>query len=164
MTSKTNSGDFVLEVANLGKDVVTSFTKFITSRKVQERHLETILASVSITTSILLDLGTTINQHEKHVNIADEVTRPTCETCRVDFEKLLVLSKEASESGMWIREGTLGGKPVAAEIDPWFLFNIGLGGREKAAEFWKRMEATRYNLVTISDTLKYKIFKELKDQ
>lgn len=162
--SADHPGDFVLEVANIGTEVVTSFTKFITSRKVQERRMENVLACVSITTSLLLDLGSTINKHEKDVYINDDVTRATCETCKADLKKLLVLSKEASENGMWIREGTLGGKPVAAEIDPWFLFNVGLGGREKSAEFWNRLEATRYSLVALTDTVKYKIFKELKER
>lgn len=97
--SVTRPGDFVLEVANLGQDVVSSFTKFITARKIQERELENILATVSITTSILTDLGSTINKYDKDAYIEDEVTRPTCETCKTDFEKLLVISNEAGERG-----------------------------------------------------------------
>jgi len=157
-------GAFALEVAGIGREVVKAFTKCITSRMIQERHMETILATLSITTSILTDLGTTINKHAKDVYINDDVTRPTCETCKESLEKLLVISKEASESGIWMREGTLGGKSVAAEIDPWFLFNVALGGREQAAEFWAGMETTRYSLVALTDTVKYKIYKELNQQ
>jgi hypothetical protein len=162
--SDTRPGDFVLEVANLGQDVVASFTKFITTRKIQERELENILATVSITTSILTDLGSTINKYDNDAYIEDEVTRPTCETCKADFEKLLVISNEAGKRGIWVREGTLGGKPVSAEIDPWFLFNLGLGGPVKSGEFFNRLDATRYSLVALTDTVKYKIFKVLKEQ
>lgn len=155
---------FVLEVANLGQEVIASFTRFITTRKIQERRLENTLATLSITTSILTDLGTTINKFNKDAYIEDEVTRPTCETCKADFETLLVISNEAGERGIWVREGTLGGKPVSAEIDPWFLFNVGLGGPAQSAEFFNRLDATRYSLVALTDTVKYKIFKVLKEQ
>jgi len=163
-TPNDQPGAFALEVAGVGREVVKAFTKCITSRMIQERHMETILATLSITTSILTDLGTTINKHAKDVYINDDVTRPTCETCKENLQKILVISKESTESGIWMREGTLGGKPVAAEIDPWFLFNVALGGREQAAEFWAGMETTRYSLVALSDTVKYKIFKELNEQ
>jgi len=63
-----------------------------------------------------------------------------------------------------MREGTLGGNPVTAEVDPWFLFNLALGGNEKSADFWARLEDTRYCLVALTDTIKYKIFKELNKQ
>jgi hypothetical protein len=157
-------GAFVLEAAAVGTEVIASFTKIITSRKIQERQLENILATVSITTSLLTDLGTTINKYKNKVYIGGDVTGATCETCKADLEKLLVLSKEATEKGLWLREGTLGGKPVAAEVDPLFLFNVGLGGHKKSADFWMKLNATRYSLVALTDTVKYKIFKELNKQ
>jgi hypothetical protein len=97
-------GSFVLEVAKIGDEVVRSFMKFITTRKIQERRMESILATVSITTSILADLGATINKYWKDVYIEDDVTRPTCETCKTDLETLLLISKEVGERGIWLRE------------------------------------------------------------
>lgn len=163
-TSNPPPGAFVLEVARTGEDVVRSFMKFITTRKIQERRMESILATISITTSMLADLGNLINQYSTDVYIEDDVTRPTCQTCKADFETLLLISNEAGEKGIWLREGTLGGKPVSAEIDPYFLFNVGLGGQVKSAEFFQRLDSTRYSLVALTDTIKYKIFKVLKEQ
>ena len=107
----TSPGHFVLEIASLGQDVVTSFIKFITTRKIQERELENILVTISITTSILLDLESTINKYEQEVYVEDEVARPTCETCKADLEKLLIISKEAGGRGIWVREATLDRSP-----------------------------------------------------
>lgn len=162
MEASTESpGAFALEVAALGRELQTTFTKFITTRKVQERRMESILATISITTSLLTDFGEFIDEHAYVDYINDDVTRPTCQTCKADFETLLVMTKEAAEQGMWRNSGVLGGKAVTAEVDPWFLFNVGLGGKEKSADFWARIEATRYSLVALTDTVKYKIYKEL---
>lgn len=162
MEASTESpGAFALEVAALGRELQTTFTKFITTRKVQERRMESILATISITTSLLTDFGEFIDEHAYVDYINDDVTRPTCQTCKADFETLLVMTKESAEQGMWRNSGMLGGKAVTAEVDPWFLFNVGLGGKEKSADFWARIEATRYSLVALTDTVKYKIYKKL---
>jgi len=96
-------GAFVIQVANLGTEVVVSFTKFIDSRRMQDQQMENILATLSSTKSILAQLGTTINKYKKEVYIEDEITRPTCETCKADLEKLLVILKEADKSGIRVR-------------------------------------------------------------
>jgi hypothetical protein len=154
-------GAIALEVAALGNEVMASFTKFITSGKIPNHSMENILGHISITTSVLTDLGTTINNHVNVCYISDDVIRPTCESCKTDLTKLLVLFKEASEKGMWEREGTLGGKPVTAEVDPWILIDFALSTTEPSHEFWSRVVATPYGLVALRDTVNYKIFKEL---
>lgn len=159
-----NPGAFVLEVAEVGKGVLATFTEYVLSRKVQDRRLETMLAIISITTSLLKDLGSTLNTYQNVVHIKDEVTRPMCETCKNDFEKLTAMSKEAKEKGMWITESQLSGQSVATEVDPWFIFNVALGGPEKGEQFLSRMDATRFGLVALNDTIKYKIFRELDRQ
>lgn len=117
-----------------------------------------------MTTSLLLELGNFVNEHREEVYIGDEVLRPTVQTCKADFEKLQVMTREATENGLWIREGTLGGNLVTAEVDPWFLFSVALGGREEGTKFWGRLDSTRYSIVVLQDTIKYKIFKEMKAQ
>jgi hypothetical protein len=164
MNSQAPPGAFVLDVAAIGTEVTTAFTRFVTTRKIQDRRMETIVATLSITTTLLKDIGITVNKYVNDVIVDDDVTRPTCETCKTNFEKLLVIAKEAGEKGIWGREGTLGGKPMTAEIDPYFLFDMSLGGRQESAEFFKRLESTRYSLVALNDTIKYKIFKVLKEE
>ena len=61
-------------------------------------------------------------------------------------------------------EGTLGGKPVSAEVDPYFLINVGLGGQVQSADFFNRLDTTQYSLAVLLNTIKYKIFKVLKEQ
>lgn len=92
------------------------------------------------------------------------MTRPICETYKTDLEKLLVISTEAGKRGIWVKEGTIGGTFVSAEIDHWFWFNVALGGPRQSVDFFKRLDATRYSLDALTDTVKYKIFKVLDEQ
>lgn len=157
-------GTFVLEVAELGKDVLSTFTQFVLSRKVVDHRLETLLATISITTSLLVALGFTINKYENDYHVEDSLTRPTCETCKADFEQLIAMSEIAKEKGGWITESPAGGQPVATEVDPWFVFNVTLGQGEKANKFWSRLNQTRQTLDALNDSLKYKIFKQLDQE
>ena len=157
-------GTFVLEVAELGKDVLSTFTQFVLSRKVVDHRLETLLANISITTSLLVDLGSTINKYQNEYHVKDEITRPTCQTCKEDFEQLIAMSKVAKEKGGWITESAAGGQPIATEVDPFFVFNVTLGRGEKANQFWWRLNQTRQKLVALNDTIKYKVFKALNEQ
>ena len=155
-------GSFALEVADLGKDVLSTFTQFVLSRKVVDHRLETLLATISITTSLLVALGSTINKYESDYHIEDQVTRPTCENCQAVFEQLIAMSEIAKEKGGWITESPAGGQPIATEVDPWFVFNATLGQEEKANRFWLRLNQTRQTLDALNDSIKYKIFKHLE--
>jgi len=53
---------------------------------------------------------------------------------------------------------------VSAEVDPYFLINEGLGGQAQNAEFFRRLDTTRYSLAALLKTVRYKIFKVLKEQ
>lgn len=164
MAANQRPGAFVLEVADLGKEVLSIFTKFVLSRKVRDHRLETLLANISITTSLLVDLGSTINKYENDYHVKDGLTKPICETCKADFEQLIVLANIAKEKGCWITEGVIGGKSVATEVDTFFIFDITLGIGEKAMQFWTRLNETRGTVDALNDMIKYKILKELNQQ
>lgn len=164
MAANQRPGAFVLEVAELGKEVLSNFTKYVLSRKVRDHRLETLLANISITTSLLVDLGSTINKYENDYHVKDGLTRPTCETCKADFEQLIVLANIAKEKGGWITEGALGGQSTATEVDTFFIFDITLGIGEKSMQFWARLNESRQMLDALNDMIKYKILKELNQQ
>ena len=155
-------GAFVLEVGDLGREVHSTLTQFILSRKVVDHRLETVLATISITTSLLVALGSTINRYKDDYRLNDQVTRPICETCKADFEQLIAMSENAKEKGSWITESPTGSQPIATEVDPWFVFNLTLGQEEQANNFWSRLNQTRQTLDALLDSLKYKILKQLE--
>ena len=161
---ETRAADFVLRVADLGNTVVTTFTKFITSGKVHDKRLESMYATLSITASLLTELGTTMKKYENDVPIKDDITRPTCEICKADLEKLLALLQEAIKNGNWVTGGTLGGKPVSTALDPFYLFTVALGGGSAAQEFNYRLSDTRKGLLQLIDAVRYTIFKKLDQQ
>jgi hypothetical protein len=111
-------GTLILEVADVGKEVLSTFTQFVLSRKVVDHRLETLLATISITTSLLVALGSTINKYESDYHVNDEITHPTCKNCKADFEQLIAMSEIAKEKGGWIIESRIGGQPIATEVDP----------------------------------------------
>ncbi len=155
------SGDFVLDVAKIGQSLMTSFTKFITYRKVQDRRLENLYATLSLTTTTLTELGTTINKYENDFHIKDEAFRPICETAKANLEKFLILINEGICSGVWKNDGTLGGQAFTAEVDPWLLITVSLGGREQAKNYWKSLDDTRDSLLELNDIVNYMILKTL---
>ncbi len=53
---------------------------------------------------------------------------------------------------------------MTAKVDPWFLFDIGLGGREEAENLWISLDDARDTLVILKDTLKFMILNNLKLQ
>ena len=158
------AADFVLIVADLANTVVTTFTKFITNGKLCDKELESMFATLSITASLLSELGTTMKKYEEDVPIKDDITRPTCEICRRDLEKLLDLLQEAIKNGNWVTIGTLGGQPVSTTLDPLYLFTVALGGSKAAQEFTSRLGDTRRGLLQLIDAVKYTIFKKLNQE
>src|SRR5450432_4171019 len=148
-------GAFILEVAGSGRNVATTFAKYITSQKGRIANLETLYADISISASLLTDLGTMINKYENDVYIRDDITRPICEICATHFEKLQVVLREAAETGMWKSDGG---------VNVWVLFCTALGGLREAAELCRRIESTRHSLLLLADTIKYTIFKKLNEE
>ena len=104
-----SQGAFVPEVGELGKEVLSTFSKFVLSRKVHSHRLETLLATISITTSLLIKLGSTTNKYKNVYVVEDELTRPICQACKEDFEKLIHMAKTAKEKGVWVTETPSGG-------------------------------------------------------
>ncbi|KAE9379063.1 hypothetical protein N431DRAFT_397057 [Stipitochalara longipes BDJ] len=163
-TTNEHPGDFILDVANTGTSLMTAFTKFLTYRKVSDNGLENLYATISITTSVLRELGVTINKHEKEFLVKDEITKSTTQQCKENFDKLLVFVAEADSQGIWKHDGMLGGQTVTSEVDPWFLITIGIGGWEEAEKFWKSLNNVRDTLLRIKDAVKYMILKDLKEK
>ncbi|KAL2074718.1 hypothetical protein VTL71DRAFT_8497 [Oculimacula yallundae] len=157
-------GDSILAIAETGKVLITSYTKFITYRKVHDRRLENLYATLSLTTNMLTELGTTLNKYENDFRIKNEVTGPICETAKVNLEKFLVMVNEGISNSAWKSDGTMGGQTITTEIDPWFLITMALGGREEARVFWKSLDDTRDTLLELNDIVKYRILKSLSDK
>jgi len=155
-------GAFVLEVADIGNDVLSSLTQFVLSRKISDHRLDALLATVSVTTSLLVALGSTINKYVNDYRVEDAITRPVCEICKADFEQLIAMSEVAKDKGGWIAESRTGGQPTAAEVDPWFVLNVTLGYGEKSNAFWSRLHKTRQTIDALNDAMKFKIFKKLE--
>jgi hypothetical protein len=157
-------GDFILQVADTGACLMASFAKFLTYRKLSDKSLDHLYATISITTSFLRELGTTLNKYENGLSIKEGITKPISQKCKDNFNKLLVLVTEGNSQGIWKHDGTLGGETVTAEADPWFLITIGIGGWEEAENVWKSLNDTRDTLLRLKDTVKYMILKDLNQQ
>lgn len=157
-------GDFILDVAKVGQKLMTSFTKFITYRKVQDRRLENLYATLSLTATVLTELGTTINKYENDFRVKDEAFRPLCETAKANLGKFLVLINEGISSGVWKNDGKLGGLAFTTEVDPWLLITVSLGGRELAKNYWKSLDDTRDSLLELNDIVKYMILKNISQR
>lgn len=160
-----NPGNFLLEVADIGLKLNETFTTFITYRKVHDRQLENLYATLNITTGCLTELGTTLNKHKDDFSMKEDVTRSVAETCKSNFETLLTLVTEGiTEGGAWKAAGTIGGQSIAAEVDPWLLITMSVGGREEAKTYWKSIDDTRDALVELSHLVKYMILKSIEDK
>lgn len=154
-------GDLLLTIGQTGKALISSFTKFITYRKVHDRRLENLYATLSLTASVLVELGASINKYHNDFHVKEEVYRPVCETAKSNFELLLRMVQEGNATGVWKNDGTIGGQAVSAETDPWFLITMALGGREEAKLYWKSLDDTRDTLIELNDIVKYQILKNL---
>lgn len=160
-----NPGNFLLEVADIGLKLNETFTTFITYRKVQDRRLENLYATLNITTGCLTELGTTLNKHKDDFHMKEDVTRSVAETCKSNFETLLKLVTEGiTEGGAWKADGTIGGQTITTEVDPWLLITMAVGGREEAKAYWTSLDDTRDALVELSHLVKYIILKSMEDK
>lgn len=161
---RSRPGDFVLDVAKVGQILIASFTKFITYRKVQDRRLENLYATLSLTATSLVELGTTINKYENDFRVKEEAFRPLCEIAKANLEQFLVLINEGISSGVWKNDGKLGDQAFTAEVDPWLLITVSLGGREQAKNYWKSLDDTRDSLLELNDIVKYMILKNISQK
>lgn len=156
-------GTFLLEVADIGVELNTAFTKFITYRKVHDRRLENLYATLNISTGALKALGTTFNTHAADFEMKEDVTRRLAEKAKSVFVALLTMINEGNaEGGAWKSEGTINGQTIATEVDPWLLITMAVGGTEDAKDFWQGLDDTRDALVELEHVVKYKILKSME--
>ncbi len=166
MAAQTDTpGAFALEVAELGKSLMSAYTRFIIYRKVGDRRLENLYATLSITSTMFMDLGTTLNKYQNNFNVKDVVTRSICQQGKANFERFFVMINEGnSNKGIWMNDGTIGGQSFTVETDPWLLITMGLGGEGAAKAFWKSLDDTRDLLIELNDIVKYTILKCLMEK
>lgn len=200
-------GGLILEAVDFGASLMLSITEFLTYRKVPGNSLLGLYATISITTDLLRELGTTINEYESKFPGKCDLVKPVVKTCKENFERLLVVVSEGTVKGIgksnmlgvrfmdacslamfhsvWNtliptlclrgtltsilgeigrNDGTLGGATVTAKVDPWFLFGVGLGGREEAEKLWSSLDVARDTLFMLKDTLKFTFLKNLNQQ
>lgn len=154
-------GDFLLEVAELGNALVKALAQSTTYRKVHNRFAS-LHVTLSTTTDCLTELGMTLNKYENQFTMKVDVTRALAETCKSNFEKLLVWVNEGiARDGLWNRERIFGDENVATEVDPWLLITMLTGSYEETKALWKSLEDTYESLIEMNDVVKYMVFNSM---
>jgi hypothetical protein len=89
-------GGLILEAVDFGASLMLSITEFLTYRKVPGNSLLALYATISITTTLLRELGTTINEYETKFPGKCDLVKPVVKTCKENFERLLVVVSEGT--------------------------------------------------------------------
>jgi hypothetical protein len=93
-------GGLILEAVDYGASLMLSITEFLTYRKDPGNRLLALYATISITTDLLRELGTTINEYETKFPVESDLVKPVVKTCKENFERLLVVVSEGTAKGI----------------------------------------------------------------
>jgi hypothetical protein len=99
-SKRKRPGDLILGAANTGASLMLSITKFLTYRNVPENGILVLYATISITTTLLRELGTTVNEYDTTFPVESDLVTPVAKTCKENFDRLLVVVNEGTAKGI----------------------------------------------------------------
>jgi hypothetical protein len=99
-SEREHTGDLIIEAVNAGASLMLSITKFLTYRRALDNSLLILYATISITTTLLYELGTTINEYETIFPIKNDFVKPAVKMCKENVERLFVVVKEGTAKGI----------------------------------------------------------------
>lgn len=157
----------LLGIAGVGVSIVSTLAKFHDLYCDYDERIDRLSAKVSVTASILTQLGTVVQQYEMEFHLVDDNFQKVRETCRRDFETLrtalrMVKPDNNAESDASTFKSVRG---FTASKNPRFLawnkLKWALGGAEQVEIMIVSLESSKSNLQLLLESTNLFILRKL---
>lgn len=166
MAEAIGLGASILGIAAFGATVVTTLRKFGGSYTTADEKLAVLSANVSLTASILTELGNTIKEYEKDLHLTAHNFVRVKAACERDFQRLHSALRRAKkgEDGVEVTTSATGKKRITEKLSPWEKLKFSLGGEDELRELITSLETAKSNLQLLLDSVNLVILKKLNQK
>ncbi len=148
----------VVGIAAFGIQIVKTLTTFINVYRSAEQRIQNLTADIALTSSILKEIGETIDTYEKECRLTVENFIATRDTCQRNFNVLIVALKVVK------KESTSNRVVQVKELDLWVKLKHALGGEQELKDLVASIETSKSNLQLLLDSLNFAILRSLREK
>jgi hypothetical protein len=157
----------LLGIAGVGVSIVTTLSKFKDLYLHHDVHIDSLSVKVSITSSILTQLGNVVQPYEKEFHILEDNFQKVKQSCGKDFETLrmalrMMKPDDSAEIGaLKTKPARQSDVPKGAKFFSWEKLKWAMGGADKVDILMVSLESSKSNLQLLLESTNLLILKRL---
>jgi len=157
----------LLGIAGVGVSIVSTLAKFKGLYCTYDERIELLSAKVSVTSSILTQLGTVVQQYEKEFQLVDNNFRIVRETCKKDFETLRTAlrmvkpDENAEKDASKVKAARSFTAPRQPRFLAWEKLKWAMGGADEVEILVASLESSKSNLQLLLESTNLFILRKL---
>ncbi|MCJ1425969.1 hypothetical protein MMC29_003870 [Sticta canariensis] len=154
----------ILAIAGAGISITTTLYRFTKSYQSTDRKVEGIVTTVSVTASILTELGNAIKEHPDDLQKLNRWTlfSDTIAGCKKDFEIIELAIGAARKGGATMQDQQKIRKDDKSSATPWQKLKWAIGGELEVEDLLGSLERSKSNLQLLLDASNYDTLRKLE--
>lgn len=154
----------ILGIAGVGVSITTTLYRFTQSYKLADRKVESIVTTVSVTSSILTELGNATKEHPGDLQKLNRwaLFSDTIAACKRDFELIATAIGDARKRGATIQDQPKMRKDGKGKATPWQKLKWAIGEEKDVDDLLNSLERSKSNLQLLLDASNYDILRKLE--
>lgn len=154
----------ILAIAGAGISITTTLYRFTKSYQSTDRKVEGIVTTVSVTSSILTELGNAIKEHPDDLQKLNRwaLFSDTIAGCKKDFEIIGIAIGEARKGGATMQDQQKVRKDAKARATPRQKLKWAIGGETEIENLLSSLERSKSNLQLLLDASNYDTLRKLE--
>ncbi|MCJ1463974.1 hypothetical protein MMC07_002584 [Pseudocyphellaria aurata] len=154
----------ILGIAGAGISITTTLYRFTKSYQSTDHKVESIVTTVSVTSSILTELGNATKEHPEDLQKLNRwaLFSDTIAACKRDFEIIEAAIGNARKADTVIHDQQKMRKDAKGKATPWQKLKWAIGGEKDIDDLLNSLERSKSNLQLLLDTSNYDILRKLE--
>ena len=154
----------ILAIAGAGISITTTLYRFTKSYQHADRQVDGIATTVSITSSILTELGNATKEHPGDLQKLNRwaLFADTIGACKKDFDIIAAAIGLARKDGAAIQDQKKVRKDNDGKVTPWQKFKWAIGEEKDIDDLLSSLERSKSNLQLLLDASNYDILRKLE--
>lgn len=164
MTEAVSLAASILGIAGAGTSITKALYRFTKSYQGVDRKVESIATTVSVTASILAELGNATKEHPGDLQKLDRwaLFSDTIAACKNDFEIIEVAIGQARKDGATVQDQEKIKKNSKHKFTSWQKFMWAIGEEKDIDDLLSSLERSKSNLQLLLEVSNYDILRKLE--
>ena len=154
----------ILTIAGAGISITTTLYRFTNSYHSTDQKIKDIVTTVSVTASILTELGNAIKEHPDDLQKLNRwaLFSDTIAGCKKDFEIIEVAIGAARKDGATVHDQQKAPKDDKTRANPWQKLKWAIGGEKVVEDLLSSLERSKSNLQLLLEASNYDTLRKLE--